>query len=50
MTKLHWKLLIIFGFLLFIYSILSRQIYWSIIALVLGILINRQNLFKDYDE
>ncbi|MCP1639650.1 hypothetical protein [Streptococcus gallinaceus] len=50
MTKLQWKLMIVFAFLLFVYSVISKQIILTVFALILGLVISRQNLFKDYDE
>lgn len=50
MTKLQWKLMIVFAFLLFVYSVISKQIILTAFALILELVISRQNLFKDYDE
>ncbi|CRH92604.1 Uncharacterised protein [Chlamydia trachomatis] len=50
MTKLQWKLMIVFAFLLFVYSVISKQIILTVFALILELVISRQNLFKDYDE
>lgn len=50
MSKNQWRGLIIFAFILFIYSMIQHQIVLTAIALVIGILVSRQNIFKEYDE
>ena len=42
--------MIVFAFLLFVYSVISKQIILTAFALILELVISRQNLFKDYDE
>ncbi|EOF33072.1 hypothetical protein SC9_00478 [Enterococcus faecalis EnGen0101] len=50
MSKTNWKIIIIFATIMFIYSLLARQIGLTILALVLSFITSKQNLFKEYDK
>lgn len=50
MAKNNWKIIIIFSTIMFIYSLLTRQIWLTMLALVLSFLASKQNLFEEYDK
>lgn len=50
MTVKKWKLLLILSFLMFIYSLFEKQLWLTVLALTIGIVVKKQNIFKDYSK
>lgn len=52
-NKLSWSIILIFDVILFIYSLLTRNIYAAVIALLIVIICEKFGyniLFKEYDN
>lgn len=52
-NKIFWRIILIFTFVLFLYSIFTKNVYITFISLIISILINYKGkniLFSDYGK
>lgn len=50
MLKNIWKIIIIFTTITFIYSLLTKQIWLTILVLMVSLQASKQNIFEEYDK
>lgn len=51
-NKISWKIVLAFASILFVYSLLTKNIYVTIVALLIGVICEKfgyNTLFKSYD-
>lgn len=50
MSKNIWKIIIVFTSITFIYSLLTKQIWLTVLVLMVSLQVSKQNIFEEYDK
>ncbi|EGO9394376.1 hypothetical protein DSH70_16010, partial [Enterococcus faecalis] len=50
MSKNIWKIIIVFTSITFIYSLLTKQIWITVLVLMVSLQVSKQNIFEEYDK
>lgn len=50
MSRNIWKIIIVFTSITFIYSLLTKQIWITVLVLMVSLQVSKQNIFEEYDK